>query len=136
MHTGDKIRAIRTLKGLSQENMATMTGLSRLAYGDIERGKTDISESRLKQIADLLKVSPTDILNFDKKMTNFFDHCNSPVGLNNGTQNNHYGEQELKHQLEVARLENEKLRLEAENFRLERDKAQLEAQLWQNKPTA
>ena len=31
-----------------------MMNLSRLAYGDIERGKTDVTDSRLKQIAEVL----------------------------------------------------------------------------------
>ena len=43
---GEKIRKIRTLKGLSQENMATMLEISLVAYGDIERCKTNLTNSR------------------------------------------------------------------------------------------
>ncbi len=53
MTIGEKIRGIRTLKGLSQENMAEMLGLSLLSYGDIERGKKDVNMNRLEQIAEL-----------------------------------------------------------------------------------
>ena len=53
MTIGEKIRGIRTLKGLSQENMAEMLGLSLLSYGDIERGKKDVNMNRLEQIAKL-----------------------------------------------------------------------------------
>jgi len=40
MNTVGNIRGIRLLKKLSQENMADMLGISRVAYGDIERKKT------------------------------------------------------------------------------------------------
>lgn len=136
MHTGEKIRAIRTLKGLSQENMAKMLNISRLAYGDIERGKTDVSDSRLKQIADALSVSPADILSFAEKMTNFFDQCSGVIGLNNGTQNNHYAQRELQHQTEKSQLELEKLHLEVAKYKAERDRAELEARYWREKVEA
>ena len=53
MKIGDKIRSLRILKGLSQENMADMLDLNVLAYGEIERSKTDIKMSRLEQIAKI-----------------------------------------------------------------------------------
>ena len=133
MHTGEKIRAIRSLKGLSQDNMAEMLGLSRLAYGDIERGKTDLTDSRLNQIAGVLQLSPADILAFTERMTNFFDQCSGAVGLNSGTQNNHYDQRELKHELEKSTLVLEQHRLEIEKLKVERDKAELEARYWREK---
>lgn len=112
MHTGEKIRAIRALKGLSQENMADLLKMSRLAYGDIERGKTDLADSRLSQIAEVLKVTPAEILAFAERMTNFFDQCNGAIGLDNGTQTNHYDQRELKHELEKLKLQLDKLQME------------------------
>jgi XRE family transcriptional regulator, regulator of sulfur utilization len=58
----ETIRLHRLRRGLSQENMADLLNLSTTAYGDIERGKTDLTVSRLLQIADLLEVSPADLL--------------------------------------------------------------------------
>ena len=52
----NNIRRIRLLHDLTQENMATDLGISLVAYGKIEQGKTDISYSRLSQIADYFKV--------------------------------------------------------------------------------
>lgn len=49
MKVGEKIRSLRTIKGYSQENMAELLGISSVAYGDIERNKTDVSHSRLEQ---------------------------------------------------------------------------------------
>ena len=51
MHVGEKIRKIRDLKGLSQENVADLLGLSLPAYADIERRKKDVTLSRLVTIA-------------------------------------------------------------------------------------
>jgi XRE family transcriptional regulator, regulator of sulfur utilization len=128
MNTGEKIRILRDMKGYSQDNMADMLGLSRQAYGDIERGKTKISDARLKQIADTLGTTPEAILNnFDEHMGNFFDQCKQAnVATVSSSQTNHYGQEELQHQLEIARLE-------TENLRLQLEKAQLEATLWKER---
>jgi transcriptional regulator with XRE-family HTH domain len=61
----EKIRQIRIQKGLSQENMADMLGLSTTAYGDIERGRTELSVSRLENVAKLLDVPLPELLGFD-----------------------------------------------------------------------
>ena len=129
MNTGEKIRGIRLLKNLSQENMADMLGISRVAYGDIERGKTDISDSRLKQIAEALKVEPADILKFGDTVSNFFDQCQS-TNVNTGktkSQNaNNYDQREAQHQIE-------KLQLELKLMQVEKEKAEIEAKYWREK---
>jgi transcriptional regulator with XRE-family HTH domain len=126
---GKKIRGIRTLKGLSQENMAAMLGLSLPAYADIERGHKDVTIKRLEQIADKLEVRLNDILNFEERVSNFFDQCNGAsvaTGTNgNGTVNN-YDAREVQHQLEKALLEIEKQSIQVE-------KAELEAKYWREK---
>jgi transcriptional regulator with XRE-family HTH domain len=60
----ERIRQIRIQKGLSQENMADMLGLSTTAYGDMERGRTDISLGRLENISKILDISLPDLLGF------------------------------------------------------------------------
>ena len=130
MHTGEKIRTFRLLKGLSQENMADSLRLSRQAYGDIERGQTDVTESRLQEIAEVLQVSPSSILELPDKIASFFDKCSGIVGINTHiTQNNSYDQRELEHRLEISQLEIQRLQLECDKHRLERDKAILETQL-------
>jgi transcriptional regulator with XRE-family HTH domain len=52
----NNIRRIRVLHGLTQENVANDLGISLAAYGKIEQGKTDISYSRLSQIADYFEI--------------------------------------------------------------------------------
>ena len=65
----EKIRQIRLQKGLSQENMADMLGLSTTAYGDIERGRTELSVSRLENVAKLLDVPLPELLGIDVSMS-------------------------------------------------------------------
>ncbi|MBO0950968.1 helix-turn-helix domain-containing protein [Fibrella forsythiae] len=60
--TPDRIRLARLQQGLSQENMADLLGLSTTAYGDIERGKTELTLTRLAQIADVLRTSVVDLI--------------------------------------------------------------------------
>ena len=61
----ERIRQIRLQKGLSQENMADMLGLSTTAYGDMERGRTELSFSRLENISKLLDVPLPELLGFE-----------------------------------------------------------------------
>ncbi len=134
MEIGDKIRGIRDLKGLSQENMATMLGMSLRGYGDIERGATDVPYSRLKDIAAKLGVSIADIETFGNTVSNFFDQCSTPqvvTGTNNGgqTANNNYDAREAQHQIE-------KLQLELKLCQAEKEKAEIEAKYWREKGEA
>jgi transcriptional regulator with XRE-family HTH domain len=128
MKVGDKIRNLRTLKKLSQENMAEMLEMSLGAYGDIERNKKDINLARLEQIAKSLGVSVMDILSFGDKISNFFDQCNgSNINAGNSpTQTNNYDQRELQHQIEKQHLA---LKL----LQAEKDKSDLEAKYWREK---
>lgn len=130
MKVGEKIRNLRTLKGLTQENMAHALGLSLTAYGDIERDQKNISLDRLEKIAEILKVSVTDILTFGEKIANFFDQCNGTsvsTGQFGGSNvQNNYDAREIQHHLEKARLEIEKLKMQIAKLEAEKGKAELE----------
>lgn len=91
----EKIRLLRLQHGLSQENLADTLGISTTAYGDIERGKTDLTLLRLHQIAEVFKVNAAVLLG---EVT--------PL------------QQELQQlELEKLRIENDKLRLENQYLR-------------------
>jgi XRE family transcriptional regulator, regulator of sulfur utilization len=62
MEIGEKIRYARLQKGYSQENMADFLGISTSTYGDIERNKTDLTISRAKKLANILKISILELL--------------------------------------------------------------------------
>ena len=114
--------------------MAAMLDMTVLAYGEIERGKSDIKLSRLLQTAEKLETTLAKVLNFDETVSNFFDQCSGIIGLmNNGVQHNHFDEKELLHKLEKAELEKENLKSENARLRAEKEKADLKAEYWQEK---
>lgn len=94
----EKIRLLRLQKGYSQENMADVLGISTTAYGDIERGKTELTLSRLEQIAVGLQ---------------------TPMGELMGITDVYAVFEQEKQQLELEKLqiENDKLRLENQYLR-------------------
>lgn len=106
MKIGEKIRAIRQIKGFKQENMANMLNIGVLAYGDIERGKTDIKYSRLEQISAVLNVTVCDIVQFNAKLKTETPpkDAENPVELKNKID-----KLELENQLLKAKLEKEEL---------------------------
>ncbi|MDP1614215.1 MAG: helix-turn-helix transcriptional regulator [Methylococcales bacterium] len=67
MKINEKIRFMRQMKELSQEEMAEQLGLSLNGYANIERGETDVQMSRLEQIAKIFDVDLMELLNFGEK---------------------------------------------------------------------
>jgi len=80
----EKIRLIRQARGWTQEDVAEKLELSLNAYGEIERGNSDIRLSRLDQILDLFGVDLSELLGVTEKNVFNLSGTNST-----GTQNNH-----------------------------------------------
>ena len=99
----ERIRLERLQRGLSQENMADLLNLSTTAYGDIERGKTDLTLSRLTQIAQVLTVSPLALLTDEVISAQVVDEKSA---------------EETAHELETLRLIVEKQQVELEKTAL------------------
>jgi len=59
---GDAVRARRKELGISQEELAVVSGVERSNMGKIERGENNLSILNLIRIAESLKCSATDIL--------------------------------------------------------------------------
>jgi len=76
MSIGNKIKKIREFKNLTQEHVANKLGLSQSNYARIEKDEVKITDTRLKQIAEILQVSEVDIKNLDETL--FFN-------INNGS---------------------------------------------------
>lgn len=53
---GERLRKIRNVRGLSQENLANDLRITSTAYGKIERGETDVNVTRLSQICEILEI--------------------------------------------------------------------------------
>lgn len=64
---GDKIKAIRISKNLTQEDVAYELDIAIGSYSKIERGITDVNFSRLEQIAKIFKVSVVEIISFGEE---------------------------------------------------------------------
>lgn len=86
--------------------MADMLNLSTTAYGDIERGKTDLTIARLTQIADALNVSPIALLTDEAISAQVMETKPDDAA---------------KHELETLRLTVEKQQVELDKLRLEAD---------------
>ncbi len=103
----EKIRFIRQAKNLSQDEMAEKLGMCLNAYGNIERGDTDIRLSRLEQIAQVFEMPLEQLFGFDEK--NVFNVNGTNYGGIHHNQNYctiHYPAEYLQLQNE---LEKEKL---------------------------
>ncbi len=64
---GNKFRLLRQERGLTQEVLAGMLSLSPSAYAKLERGETDITLSRLEQVANLFGKSGLEVLEVESK---------------------------------------------------------------------
>ena len=60
---GDKIRAVRKTKRISQEKLAELSGLHPTYISDIERGKVNASISSFYVVAKALNIPFSDLLN-------------------------------------------------------------------------
>ena len=58
---GQRIRAIREKKGLSQESVALACGLDRSYFGGIERGEHNVAVVNLEKIAIALEMPIKDL---------------------------------------------------------------------------
>ena len=54
---------IREIRNLSQEHMADRLGIKQNTYSKIENNQTKLTTEMLQKIADVLQVSPMDIMN-------------------------------------------------------------------------
>jgi len=59
---GQNLRAIRKLKGFSQERLAYESGIDRSYMGKIERGQVNITIEKIYILANCLNCSPKDLI--------------------------------------------------------------------------
>jgi transcriptional regulator with XRE-family HTH domain len=62
MTVGENIRIQRLIKGYSQEYMAFMLEISQAAYSSLERNAGNITVRRIYDIAEILKMSPFELM--------------------------------------------------------------------------
>jgi len=66
---GETIRAERGKRGLSQEALADMAGISRTHVGEIERGTVNVSFSTLESTASGLGILISDLMRLYENRT-------------------------------------------------------------------
>ncbi|WP_375587221.1 helix-turn-helix domain-containing protein [Flagellimonas aurea] len=77
-HIGRKIGRIRELRGMKQETLAEMLGVSQQSVSKIEQSET-LDKERLEAVAKALGVTPEAIHNFSEELAinyfnNFYDN--------------------------------------------------------------
>lgn len=98
MESFKKIKVMREMNQLTQEEVAEQLGMSITGYAKIERGQTNMSVEKLKQIAQIFNVNVAQLLDDNER----FVICS--IGDNHSNYNNYFGTNEK------LSLENEKLK--------------------------
>lgn len=62
---GNRIKALRIQKGLSQDKLGELAGLNGKYLGEVERGNSNISIMNLSKLADVLEVPMLSIMTTD-----------------------------------------------------------------------
>lgn len=97
----EKIKFFRTLKGWTQEDMAEKLGMSITGYGNIERGDTDVTLSKLEEIVRVLGIELRELFNFQGKI--IINLGENAIAVGDNYQNTQT-QKELEHELEKFRL--------------------------------
>lgn len=68
MNMYEKIRKLRHSKGMSQDDLAALTGYtSRSSIAKIEAGEVDLPQSKIQAFADALKTTPQYLMGWEEK---------------------------------------------------------------------
>lgn len=103
------IKKFRELKNMTREQIADELELSASGYSKIERGEIELSVTRLIQIANVLDIEVSKIMNFD--VTTIFNISNNS-GMNGQVSGNTYTNSKDEYLEKYAKL------LEQENQNL------------------
>jgi transcriptional regulator with XRE-family HTH domain len=68
LQLGQKIKKLRELKNFTQSHIASELGITQSAYSKMEQGETEISYSKISKIAEVLGISPEEIMTFNEQM--------------------------------------------------------------------
>ena len=86
MHLGRKISRIRELKGMKQETLASLLGVSQQAVSKLEQSE-HVEEDRLEEVGKALGVTSEAIKNFNEEAIIYNIQNNSDTSTNNSIIN-------------------------------------------------
>ncbi|AOF53738.1 transcriptional regulator [Rodentibacter caecimuris] len=98
MESSEKIKIMREMNQWTQEEVAEKLGMSTTGYAKIERGQTNVSVEKLKQIEQVFNVNVAQLLDDDER----FVICS--IGDNHSNYSNYFGTNEK------LAIENDKLK--------------------------
>ena len=67
MQINEKVKKVRELSNLTQEEMASQLNMSTNGYAKIEQGKTRLNIPMLERITAILGINLMELLNIDDK---------------------------------------------------------------------
>ncbi|MDH2997524.1 transcriptional regulator [Pasteurellaceae bacterium LFhippo2] len=97
----NKIRLMRELHQLSQEEMAEKMNMSPSGYAKIERGETKLQYDKLVQIAQIFNINLADLVDSEKGFA-FFMNDNSDYIYTNYSGNSEMALEIEKLQLQLS----------------------------------
>jgi transcriptional regulator with XRE-family HTH domain len=69
---GQRLAIVRKLRGFSQEQLASISGLERSRISGIERGKANLTLNNIGLLAQALSVAPVELMDFHSQTVNEF----------------------------------------------------------------
>ncbi|OPY89217.1 MAG: anaerobic benzoate catabolism transcriptional regulator [Smithella sp. PtaU1.Bin162] len=61
-----RVKKLRSSRGITQEDLAALSGLSRQYIGDVERAQRNISLLNIEKIAKSFGITISELLNFNE----------------------------------------------------------------------
>ncbi|WP_028980163.1 helix-turn-helix domain-containing protein [Sporocytophaga myxococcoides] len=77
MKIGDKIKILREVKNISAKEIADELEMTVGGYMKIERNDVDINTEKMEKIANVLGITPADLLNLDER--HIFNFSNNEI---------------------------------------------------------
>ena len=90
MQIGNKLKRLRELKNLNQEEVAQKLNITKQAYSKIERNETKLDLERIMDLAEIFEIKPEDLLREDNINLNIAKECDSNQFSGTGTIHNNY----------------------------------------------
>lgn len=86
MKVNEKIKFLRESKRLSQEEMASLLGMSTNGYAKIERGETRLNIPKLEQIVEVLDMDIMELMSIGERNVVFFQESDSNINIIGSSQ--------------------------------------------------